>query len=205
MHILVVLALLALFLVAVTAFMRQWCRRNRITGRGCPPNVPCSMAPTAMPDDRSVEVIRDAPDDAAVVVEVSPYMPKTCGGAPCSPDMYQIGSSAAPTLHRGPGHAGCTECKSLSELEAACRKDAVVLFHMAGCPPCQAFKPTFFQAATRATVPFYAIDAMAVPDVVNRYPLAGFPSVFKFSNGKIVAKYEGNRTESDLLMFASNS
>lgn len=205
MHVLVVLALLALFLVALSAFIRQWNRRNRASGMGCPPNVPCNTMPASMPDDRSVEVMRDVPEDAAVVIEVNPYMPKSCGGAPCSPDMYRsnpppraMGSAA---LHRGPG---AVECRSLSELEAACKKDAVVLFHMTGCGPCQAFKPTFFQAATRATVPFFAIDSMAVPDVINRYNLTGFPTVMRFSNGKIVAEYQGNRTEGDLLLFAGN-
>lgn len=206
-HVIVVLALLALFLMAISAFSKQWRRRNLVSGKGCPANVPCSVAaPPAMPME-DVQVIRDAPDDAAVVVEVSPYMPKSCGGAPCSPDLYQINPQKTPVLHRGPGSASgmAIECTSLAQLESACKQDAVVLFHMTGCGPCQAFKPTFYQAATKAMVPFFAIDAMTVPDVVNRYNLVGFPSIFKFSNGKIVAEYKGNRTEGDLLMFASGA
>jgi thiol-disulfide isomerase/thioredoxin len=102
------------------------------------------------------------------------------------------------------GPPALTECRSAVEVAEAARNGGVVLFYATGCGPCQAFKPVFSAAAVRAPVPFFAVDAMAVPDVIQRYNLAGFPTVFKFSGGKIVGQYAGDRTEGDLLMWAAD-
>jgi len=92
----------------------------------------------------------------------------------------------------------------MSDVESSLKKDGVLLVHMQGCPPCEALKPTYEKIAPRAQVPFYAVDAIRVPDIVNRFNLVGFPTIFKFSRGRIVAEYQGDRSEKDLLLFASS-
>lgn len=93
----------------------------------------------------------------------------------------------------------------MHEVEAAMKGEGVILMHMKGCPPCEALKPRFFHAAPRAQIPFYAVDAVRVPDIAQRYNLVGYPSVFRFSNGRVVSEYRGDRSEEDLLLFASST
>lgn len=205
-----VIVLIVLLCLACCAFIRHRRRRVQRIG-GCPSNVQCSGAPPVMPS------VEDEPQDEPQAMpqpewhepEVQPFEPSgptRCGWAPCSSDMYTAMPQAAPVLHRGPPGAGATECRTLQEVvNATQQQNAVVLMYATGCGPCNAFKPTYYQAATQARVPFYAVDAMAVPDLINRYNLVGFPSVFKFSNGRIVGEYSGNRTLGDLLMFASSN
>lgn len=122
-----------------------------------------------------------------------------CGCAKCRSKM-ELFPAGAPSLSHG-----VTHCTTMADVDAALQGEGVMLIHMAGCPPCEAFKPTFTKAAPRAQLPFYAVDAVRVPDIAQRFNLVGFPTTVRFANGRIVGEYQGDRTESDLLLFASST
>lgn len=133
-----------------------------------------------------------------------PKCHKNCTCAHCRQALNEmtLHPALSKSLHSQPG---ATLCHSISEVNTAANsRDALILFYSTGCPPCEAFKPVYHKVAKTASIPFYAVDAVQVPDIVNRYNLVGFPTVFKFSNGQIVAEYQGDRSENDLLLFSSS-
>lgn len=178
-------------LIVLYALLRQLFLLRRKHSSGCPTNVPCTEAPMEAP--------QEVPEEEIIVVspgveELSPFAGWQTPQRMASFFEYQ--DEPVPNV------VDAIECKTLQEVENGTKSKAVVLFYATGCSPCNAFKPTYYKAARKAAVPFYAIDAIAVPECVEQYKLLGFPTVMKFSNGRLVGEYNGNRTEEDLLQFA---
>lgn len=219
--------LVVLFLAALLAFVRQW-RRMRRAKTTCPHNQPCAEADQAdlseVHEQHVVEAQERADDDDFASGDADDDLGGCpmygLRGAPCTPDMYGHSSSnhsqeAPPTALRHkaakPKRAGQVvpqagqvhECGTLGELEDAIRSNSVVLMYATGCGHCSAMKPAFESAAVQARVPFYAVDAVQVPELVNRYNLAGFPTIFRFAGGRVVEEYSGDRSARDFVLFAN--
>lgn len=188
-----------LLLLGVCALVRQWRTAKK---SGCPADVPCTGAGDLPDITAKEEVYTPPPPPAELPIEPSNWNKLNKFRMEPDPEERAIRSALGDALRGGPPSVG--ECHTAVEVAEAARNGGVVLFYATGCGPCNAFKPVYAAAAARAPLPFYAVDGMAVPEVVQRYNLAGFPTVYKFSGGKIVAQYSGDRTEGDLLMWASD-
>lgn len=215
--------LAALLLVALAAFVHQW-RRMHKRNSACPPDVPC----TSRADDESDQ--EDGEDEDVMVTEEViplPMDPEVLGyvrcprGAPC--DLWgghdhdhdhdhdrerghekylTVTDNAQPraALHSA---TGVVELATMEEVVRATRQPrSVMLMYSANCGHCTAMKPAYASAAAQAGCPFYAVDALHVPSIVETYKLAGFPTVFKFEQGRMVAEYSGDRSAPDLLLFS---
>jgi protein disulfide-isomerase A6 len=81
-------------------------------------------------------------------------------------------------------------------------KDVLVEFYAPWCGHCKTLKPIYEKvAAAFANEPgcvVAAIDATEAEDIAKKYEIGGFPTLKMFSNGQ-VTKYEGGRTEEDLV------
>lgn len=212
----VVAVLAAVFVLALTQFVRHW-RAMRATPSACPSEVECRTSDSAPPEAAAAEP--EAPPPREPEGLVSPW------GASCTSDMYntgagpcgpncmcahcrggkRCGAGCACAKCRGQRGAAVKECHSMHDVEAAMAGEGVMLMHMTGCPPCEALKPRFFSAAPRAAIPFFAVDAVRVPAIAQRFNLVGYPTVMRFSGGRIVSEYQGDRSEQDLLLFASST
>lgn len=185
-----------LLLLGVCALVRQWRSAKK---SGCPADVPCTGA-DELPDITAQEEQEYAPPPPPAELPIEPSNWHKFNKFRMAPDP--VAQGIRNVLAGGPPGVG--ECRTAVEVAEAARNGGVMLFYATGCGPCNAFKPVYAAAAERAPVPFYAVDGMAVPEVIQRYSLAGFPTVYKFSGGKIVGQYSGDRTEGDLLMWASD-
>ena len=139
------------------------------------------------------------------------YLPCPGGGCAFDDSVYRGASECGPTCTcarcrdtmRG-GAAGVRECRTLIELDDALRSaDVVVLFWMAGCGPCAAFKPTFVAAAADTRTPLYTVQLADVPEVVERFGITGFPTVLRFRGGAWHSEYTGTRTRDDFVAWVN--
>lgn len=225
----IVAVLAALFVAVLTQFIRQW-RAARRPPSACPAELECrgsdDVAPEPQPEPQP-EAEPEAEEPQGILsrwgAQCSGDM-YDAGTGQCGPNCTcvhcregrkacgagcgcrkcraktELFPAGAPSLA-----AGVTHCQSMADVDAALQGEGVMLMHMQGCPPCEAFKPVFTKVAPRAQIPFYAVDAVRVPDIAQRFNLVGFPTTMRFANGRIVAEYQGDRTERDLLLFASST
>jgi len=202
---LVIVALV--FITLLVQFVRGW-RMSRKVARACPIGAPCAAKPTEQettipqePEKQPEEEYMGCPAGAC------PFKDSVYGGASeCGPSCTcaRCRDGAYVGKTRG-GQMGVRECTSLIQVDDALRsQDAVMLFWMTGCGPCSAFKPTYQAAALKINVPLYAVDFAMVPEVVDRFSLKGFPTVYRFKGGQWHSEYNGNRTEADFLAWISN-
>lgn len=206
----VIVALVALvFLALLGQLVRTWRSASR-GARACPAGKPCGAA---------------SPSPMAILDTVDPYPNEDdvddlgcpSGGFGCSfsDSLYSGAAECGPsctcarcrdTVYAGGtrgGRQAVRSCSTLIEVDEALRsEDVVMLFWASGCGPCSAFKPTFHSAAMKASIPFYAVEYSDVPEVVDRFNLKGFPTVYRFRGGSWHSEYSGNRTEADFLAWA---
>lgn len=91
---------------------------------------------------------------------------------------------------------------------------AICLVYANWCPPCQAFKPTYYKLAEvvdNVMVACIELDGHlpGQKELADRVKLIlpqleGTPSVYMFVDGRPVAKYEGDRTLEGLLEFCKS-
>lgn len=89
----------------------------------------------------------------------------------------------------------------------------VCLVYANFCPPCTAFKPTYYELAATVTNVRVACVEMdghlpgqkELADRIQRvFPgLQGTPSIYMFVNGHVVERYDGDRTLDGLLAFCA--
>lgn len=77
---------------------------------------------------------------------------------------------------------------------------AVVLFHASWCGPCQRFKPTFNTVAEQlgSDHAFIGIDVDQAPALAEKYDVRGIPTVIVFDKGKVLTRFSGAPSETDL-------
>jgi len=206
-----IIAVVALLFLIVMVRFAGLLRGVRRVNSACPPGKQCDT-PHSEPTAPAVPAAPTNVTPDGVAAEVVPEVVSCPQGACAFTDsVYTSGSECGPSCVctrcrqsvRG-GAQGVRPCKTLLELDDALRSaDVVVLFWAQGCGPCAMFKPTYQSAALKARVPFYAVEYSDVPEVVDRFQLKGFPTVYRFRSGALYAEYGGNRTEADLLAWAT--
>lgn len=201
------LLLVAVGIVVIVVLLRLLTRRARLTKlstrQDCPNCVSVDEAPTVAAVAAAAQEASGAlPAPVIEEPEVRPASAYKFRGSMLQDALVQRNSTmleSAPMLING---GSCQHCSSLQDVEDATAGRSVMLFFATGCGPCERFKPVFEEASMKASLPFYAVDAMGVPDVVSRYQLRGFPTVRMFQNGRVVSEYNGDRTMDDLLAWA---
>lgn len=201
----VVGAVLLILLWRLTCAWRRSAPRGCPAGQACDAATPEPTAPQAMAQQSSAE------PSVAQQSSAELYLPCPGGGCAFDDSVYRGASECGPTCTcarcrdtmRG-GAAGVRECRTLIELDDALRSaDVVVLFWMAGCGPCAAFKPTFLAAASDTRTPLYTVQLADVPEVVDRFGITGFPTVLRFRGGAWHSEYTGSRTRDDFVAWVN--
>eukprot|EP00960_Hanusia_phi_P060488 764518-Hanusia_phi.AAC.5 len=78
----------------------------------------------------------------------------------------------------------------------------VVLFYTPWCQQCASIAPAFQQAALQAPVHFARVDATEHAQVAAEEQVTGFPTIRKWSRGRVVATLEEEVTVRNLIAFA---
>lgn len=88
----------------------------------------------------------------------------------------------------------------------------VCLVYANWCPPCQHFKPTFYKLADNINMKVSCIELdghlpgqKELSDKIKKVipGMEGTPTVVMFVNGRVAAKYNGDRSLESLLDFCS--
>ena len=202
-----IVAVVALvFLALLAQLVRTWRSASRVV-RACPAGKPCGGTPPS--PETILEGVQPYPSQDDVDDLGCPSGGFGCafsdslfsGAAECGPSCTC--ARCRDTVYAGGTRGGkqaVRSCGSLIDVDDALRSDdAIMLFWAEGCGPCSAFKPTFNSSALKASIPFYAVEYSEVPEVVDRFQLKGFPTVYRFRGGQWHSEYNGNRTEADFL------
>lgn len=223
-------ALMALLLcMALLAFIKQWQRMQK-RNSACPPDVECNTRQEEQPKEEEVtvteEVIPVEPDVFGFVrcPRGTPCDIWDHNEHDRHHHRRQIKGDYQDSMHSGESsreiavasvagndsegaalfsQTGMVELSTISEVFGATKRPkAVILMYATGCGHCTAMKPAYDTAAKQASCPFYAVDAVKVPDIVEKFKLSGFPTIFKFEQGRLAAEYSGDRSAADLLLFS---
>lgn len=85
----------------------------------------------------------------------------------------------------------------------------LVLFSMVGCGHCEDIKPTWDllvnNYGNNDYIEIKQIVAQEHPDIVKQYGVTGFPTILALHNGKVLKKYEGDRSYESLVKFMNHA
>jgi protein disulfide-isomerase-like protein len=140
---------------------------------------------------------------------------KRGSGNGCSGDedsTVQLESTAEPAAASGDDSASPAAAdKVIDATPASLEKilksahPVVVLFYAPWCGHCKTVKPVWQQLPTKVrggSVHILQIDCERYREAAAKYSIQGFPTIKKFSQGRELATYKGDRSLGDMAAFA---